>query len=269
MTRPLWWTTLTKKSFKTMFTWAKMTKWPIVGGIMKRWLFKNDYLIFLPKDSVIQINETFESPIDTVVPSQVIANFIEQATHHFITNFCLCRESLQCKTYPRDHGCLFLGDAVLNINPKLGRIVTKEEAYQHLAKSREKGLIFMVGRNKMDSVWLNVDDNKLMTICSCCPCCCIFRMQPYLRDDIKRNITRMPGVTISVNDKCIGCGTCIKTGCFMNALEIVDKKIHIKDNCKICGRCASVCPQHAIDIVVNDPTFVQQSIDIMKSKLTI
>jgi Pyruvate/2-oxoacid:ferredoxin oxidoreductase delta subunit len=271
MGRPLWVTKVTKKAYKKLFTWAKMTKWPIMGPIMKKWLFKNDYTIFLPKDSVIQIeiDETFQKPEDMVLPSQVLATFIEKASHHFIMNFCLCRESLQCKNYPRDLGCLFLGDAVLDINPELGRIVTKEEAMEHLVKCRDKGLIHMIGRNKVDSVWLNVDGRKLMTICSCCPCCCIFRMEPYLHKDLQRNLTRMPGVTISVNDKCIGCGTCIKTGCFMNALELIDGKIHIKDNCKICGRCASVCPQKAIDIVVHDIKSVQESVEIMSSRITI
>jgi hypothetical protein len=89
-------------------------------------------------------------------------------------NTCLCRDAKQCKDYPIDLGCLFLGEAALGINPRLGRGVTKREALEHIRRCREAGLVHLIGRNKLDTVWLGVGPgDKLLTICHCCPCCCL------------------------------------------------------------------------------------------------
>ncbi len=46
-------------------------------------------------------------------------------------------------------------------------------------------------------------------------------------------------------DECIGCGKCIER-CQFNALELVDKKIQVKDTCIGCGVYAIVCPKSAL-----------------------
>jgi hypothetical protein len=53
-------------------------------------------------------------------------------------------------------GCLFMGKAVLGINPALGRLVSKEEAHEHIRRCNEKGLFHLIGRNKLDTVWLGI-----------------------------------------------------------------------------------------------------------------
>ncbi|MDY6794139.1 MAG: hypothetical protein SWK76_02475 [Actinomycetota bacterium] len=60
----------------------------------------------------------------------------------------------------------------MGINPKLGRRVTREEAREHVRRCREAGLFHIIGRNKIDMVWLNIRlGQRLLTICNCCPCC--------------------------------------------------------------------------------------------------
>jgi hypothetical protein len=71
-------------------------------------------------------------------------------------NSCICREAERCEDYPIDLGCLFLGEAALGINPQLGRRVTKEKALQHVRRCREAGLVHLIGRNKLDTMWLGV-----------------------------------------------------------------------------------------------------------------
>ena len=179
MARPIWFVNLVKKYFPSRFSLAKLTKVPVVGRVIDYGLFEGDDIIYLPKDSVIQINESVTRPEDMVLPSQVLEHFIEKATHHWIMNFCICRDASGCRDHPIDLGCLFLGEAALGINPEFGRLASKEEALAYVRRCRDAGLVHMIGRNKLDTVWLGVDPgHKLLTICNCCPCCCLWKMLP-------------------------------------------------------------------------------------------
>ena len=83
------------------------------------------------------------------------------------------------------------------------------------ARRCRAGLVHLIGRNKLDSVWLGAGpSHKLMTICNCCPCCCLWRMIPQLDPAIGAKVTRMPGVSVTVTDRCAGCGTCAAGICF-------------------------------------------------------
>ena len=262
MSRPLWFVTLVKKAFPTRYVLATLArKVPFARKIIERFLFKGDAIIYLPKDNVIQIDHPLVQSEETVLPSQVVAHFIEQAEHRWIMDKCICRDSEQCEDYPIDLGCLFLGEAVLQINPKLGRLVTKEEALAHLERAREAGLVHLIGRNRIDSVWLGATPHdKLLTICNCCPCCCLWRVLPNLPPDISGTVTRMPGVTVTVTDHCVGCGTCTRGVCFVGAIQLVDGRASVGDACRGCGRCVEACPQHAIELRVENTAFVEQSI---------
>ncbi|MFX1567856.1 MAG: hypothetical protein ACFFCV_05750 [Promethearchaeota archaeon] len=156
MARPLWFVKLLKKAFPNIKFIAKLTNLPILSTFFDLLLFKGDDIIYLPKDKIIEINQPMGEYNNLILPSQVLEYFIDKAKNHWIMNFCICRSSMNCQSYPIDLGCLFLGDAVLNINPKLGKLVSKEEALDHLRKCREAGLIQMVGKNKLDAQWLGV-----------------------------------------------------------------------------------------------------------------
>ena len=132
MARPIWFVKLLKKAFPGVKNIAKLTRIPILGKIFDLLLFKGDEIIYLLQDKAIQVNQEVESPTDLVLPSQVLKYFIEKANYHWIMNFCICRSSMKCQNYPIELGCLFLGKAVLDINPKLGRLVSKEEAYKEV-----------------------------------------------------------------------------------------------------------------------------------------
>ena len=178
-----------------------------------------------------------------------------------IMNACICRDANQCQDYPIDLGCLFLGEAALGINPQLGRRVTKENALEHVRRCREAGLVHLIGRNKLDTVWLGVGPgDKLLTVCNCCPCCCLRRVLPHVAPRISAKVTRMDGVTVAVSDRCVGCGTCTRGICFVDAIQMIDHRAAISDACRGCGRCVSVCPEEAIEISIEYDQFVEQSI---------
>lgn len=259
--RPLWFVELLKKTFPNIKIIAKLTRVPFLGKFFDLAMFEGDEVIYLTQDSVIQINKELNKEDDMVLPSQVLEYFINKANYHWIMNFCICRDSMQCKDYPINLGCLFLGEAVLGINPQLGRLVSKDEALDHIRKCKEAGLVHMLGRNRLDKQWLGVKPgDKLLSICNCDPCCCLWRIAPILATKIGSKIQKMPGLEIKVTDKCIGCGTCTKGICFVDAIQLIENRAQISKECRGCGRCVEVCPQNAIEVSINDTDYVKKSI---------
>ena len=262
MARPLWVVGLLKFGFPGRFLIARLTRVPVIGRMIDNWLFQGDDIMYLPRDRVIQVNRSIDMTEEMVLPSQVVEYFIDRANYCWIMNVCICRDAAKCKDYPIDLGCLFLGEAALGINPQLGRRVTKEEALEHVRRCRQAGLVHLVGRNKLDTVWLGIGPgNKLLTVCNCCPCCCLWRALPHVAPEIGAKFTRMPGVTVRVTDQCTGCGVCTEDVCFVDAIRLVNDRAVISEACRGCSRCVDVCPQEAIEISIDDERFVQNSID--------
>ena len=261
MARPVWFVNLIKKTFPNIKLIAKLTNLPIIGKFLDLLLFEGDDMIYLPQDRSIKVNESLGEYNEIVLPSQVLKYFIEKANYHWVMNFCICRDSMQCSDYPIDLGCMFLGEAVLGINPQLGRLVTKEEALDHIKKCKEAGLVHMIGRNRLDKQWLGVNPGyKLLTICNCCHCCCLWRILPVIASKIGSKVQKMLGVTLKVTERCIGCGTCMQGICFVDAIHMVDNRAKITEECRGCGRCVEICPQNAIELTINDKEFVEKSI---------
>jgi ferredoxin len=260
--RPLWFVKLLEKTFPNVKLIAKLTRIPLLGKIFDLLLFKGDEIVYLTQDKIITLNQEVENTEDMVLPSEILEYFIEKAKYHWVMNFCICRESMQCKNYPIDLGCLFLGEAVLGINPKLGRLVTKQEALDHIKKCKEAGLVHMIGRNRLDKQWLGVKPgNKLLSICNCDPCCCLWRISPILAPRIGKKVQKMPGIIVKVNDNCIGCKTCMEGICFVDAIHLVGDKAEISNECRGCGRCVEICPENAIELIISNKQFIQDSID--------
>lgn len=229
----------------------------------------DDALFYLPKDKLL-INQKIEDQDNLVVPSSVVEHFIDQAKYVFLMDTCLCREAADCQDYDHHLGCIFLGEAVLDINPKLGRLADKETALAHVARARKAGLVHLIGRDKIDAVWMGVTPStKLMTICNCCPCCCLYKFIPNLAPRLAKKIERMPGVHVVVSEECNGCGACTWGSCFINAISLVDGKAVISDECRGCGNCAEVCPQNAIQVIVEREDYAVVAIERLSQAVDI
>jgi ferredoxin len=261
MSRPRWLVALIKRVFPSRFLIARLTRLPLVGGAVDRFLLHDDQLVYLPHDRVIPVDQEVELPGSLVLPSQVVDHFIEQAGTHWIMNTCICRDSNGCQDYPIDIGCLFLGEAAAGINPKLGRPVGKDEARAHVKRAREAGLVHLVGRNRLDALWLGVGPGqKLLTVCHCCPCCCLWGILPHMAPELSANVAAMPGVEVRVTEACIGCGLCAAGVCFVDAIHLVEGQAEIGDGCRSCGRCVDACPQQAIELLIHDGQYVADTI---------
>jgi len=71
----------------------------------------------------------------------------------------------------------------------------------------------------------------------------------------------MPGVTVTVSDRCVGCGTCNQEVCFVDAIHLEGQRSLINEEaCRGCGRCVSVCPEKAIDISIEFDQYIESTI---------
>ncbi len=262
MSRPVWFVNFLKTIYPTRRVLAKLTKLPLVGDLVDYLVFRGDDLVVLPKDQTIQINALLDTPESTIIPSQVVEHFINQAEYHWVMDFCICREGDDCQDFPQKLGCLFLGEPVLQINSKLGRRVSREEALEHTRLCREAGLVHTIGRNRLDSIWLGTSPvEDLMTICNCCPCCCLWGLVTDLTPKITHKITRMPGVQVEVTDDCTGCSLCADGSCFAEAIQVENGRAEISLECRGCGRCVEICPEDAILLTVDGKHNIQEAIN--------
>jgi ferredoxin len=254
-----------EKMFPSRFLIAKMTNLPLMRGIFNKMLFEKTNLTYLPKDTTITIQKSLPSLDSMVLPSQVVEYFIRKSSYRFIMGFCICREAMDCANHPKELGCLFLGETARDIPPEFGREATIDEALEHVTSCRESGLIHLIGRDQIDQTWLGVrPGEKLMTICNCCSCCCLWKWVVDLDPQIGTKIKRMPGVEVTVTDKCTGCGTCVEH-CFVHAIHLHDDHAVIGEECRGCGRCADQCPNHAIEVSLTDPHFLEEMIARVES----
>ena len=242
----------------------RLARWTRKSGffnrIVRRIMFDKDDMIVIPKDGVAvprRITMDLDIPDAgdrTVLPSDAVKSVLRKMDGIFIMNFCLCRRSNSCEDYPRDMGCIFLGEGTKNIPPEFGHVASPEEAEEYLDRCAENGLVHIMGRNKLDRIWLSTGKkNRLMTICNCCPCCCLWNVTRDISQDIGGVFKRMDGVSVTADaSKCIGCGMC-QDICFTKAITIEDGVCIIDDpKCRGCGRCADVCPNEAIAVTYDE-----------------
>jgi hypothetical protein len=252
-----------KSTFKTRFILARVCrKIPPLAVVVDKLLFEDDDILVIPRDGTVkstvqdmQVNSEIKIPEETLLPNQVLKEIISRSKYRLIMNTCICRVSSHCKDYPQDLGCLFLGKGVKKIPSKLGRMVSKEEALEHVNRCQEEGLVHIIGRNKIDSVWLNTGPKEeLLTICHCCPCCCLWKMAPDLPEDLGKSIRPMEGVLLDFKEElCTGCGNCTQGSCFVDALTMMNGKLDIKRAiCRVCGRCVEICSTGALSIKIGE-----------------
>ena len=219
------------------------------------------------KISYIPIVADIEVPSGTPLPTTIVEEFINRASHHFSLYICPCRTGRECDNFPRDFGCTFLGEAVLDINPELGKMITREEALEKYHKANELGLITCAGKFKGDALLLGVGKShkKLMTVCHCCPCHCVSNGFHLAPKELRETLTRLEGLTVEVTDDCIDCGKCVDI-CIFKAMTSDGKKTVVDlDKCKGCGRCAMVCENDAVRITIDNPDYVRNYVNQVNS----
>ena len=259
---------LSRFTLKYIFNWrfriAEFTKKSeLYKKAVKKFLFEDDEIIVIP--NTISVNKKIESEGSEFLPTEIIKEVIKRCDDIVIMNSCLCRTSNNCQDYPQDIGCIFLGPTSKRIPEHIGKKASVEEALEQVDRADEAGLSHIIGRNKIDTVWMNVRPGKgLLTICHCCPCCCLWKVYPNLDDDITDKLERLDGVTVSLSEEnCRMCKKCLDEVCMFNAIGLKDNKITIDhDTCRGCGLCANTCKFGAINI-----DYTEEAVDNIVNRL--
>ena len=259
---------LSRFTLKYIFNWrfriAEFTKKSeLYKKAVEKFFFEDDEIIVIP--NTISVNKKIESEGSEFLPTEIIKEVIKRCDDIVIMNSCLCRTSNNCQDYPQDIGCIFLGPTSKRIPEHIGKKASVEEALEQVDRADEAGLSHIIGRNKIDTVWMNVRPGKgLLTICHCCPCCCLWKVYPNLDDDITDKLERRDGVTVSLSEEnCRMCKKCLDEVCMFNAIGLKDNKITIDhDTCRGCGLCANTCKFGAINI-----DYTEEAVDNIVNRL--
>jgi len=217
---------------------------PVLGPLLGK-------LFFSPRDNqaiLIPVNEAIRGGESVVLPYALLSDLLARASHRVVLNECLCRRGEGCHAYPIDLGCLFLGGRAALKKTTLGRAVSVAEGQAHIERALAAGLLPTIVHASLDAFVLQLPFRKMLTVCFCCDCCCTIRKGLRMAPEVVGNtVTRLPGLTVSAGDACVGCGTCIDA-CPVGAIALVDGRAVIGAACKGCGRCAALCPTGAITL---------------------
>lgn len=195
---------------------------------------------------MIPIEKKVKAPDQHILPMDVVDAMVDKAGAAAIAHTCACREGGRCKDYPQDIGCLILGEAVKELDPVIGKMVTKDEAKAHIKKALDAGLYPLISHYFRDAMMYSIDFEREIIVCFCCPCHCVARRAATesegLEESFYTNTRRFPGVEVMFDEsKCTACGKCVQQ-CFARAITLEDGKIRFDaDKCKGCGHCALVC----------------------------
>ena len=207
---------------------------------------------------VLNLNEKVADTAQGIVlPIEMMKQAVKQATYRAIMYKCLCRSAFNCKSFPHDHACIFLGEGARAVVGKhLGKEASLEEALAHIDRGAELGLIGQ-------AMWVEVEANLFgikkeegvghwLEICFCCPCCCgAFKLVRATNQmDVKG---RFRSIGWKAHQTCTRCLKCAKR-CPVAAISLKSNRLLIDEQaCLGCGLCAAACPKGAIKLRLSAP----------------
>jgi ferredoxin len=223
----------------------RLSNQPLLGPLLQPCLAGDgDEAIIIPVQEAVHGTES------AILPFVLLTPLIERASERVILNKCLCRRGENCRAYPHEIGCLFLGDGAAGIDPVQGRPAGVEAALAHAQQAMDLGLVPLVVHSAFDAWLLGIPYRHMLAICFCCDCCCSVRHGLRLGPPgFWDTVVRLPGLSLSVGAQCNGCGLCLEA-CHVGALSLNGGRARIGESCKGCGRCAALCPSEAITLHV-------------------
>lgn len=222
--------------------------------------------------SYIPINASLGTYENQLMPEKMIEHFIKKAKHFFVQTACGCRVYHNCQDHEKTLGCMYMGDDVKSIQlpPETGRFITQEEALEHAKKSIENGLVPCFGRAPGETAGWATDTGHIMSLCFCCPCCCVNGKVAKNATFEIQMFTRMEGLTVEVDPNiCVGCGACLDVCVFVGRDVIDGKAVIDQERCLGCGRCEQTCPNRAISITIDDPKRVEEHIKALEESVDV
>jgi Na+-translocating ferredoxin:NAD+ oxidoreductase subunit B len=190
---------------------------------------------------VIPINATIEAQ-HQVLPHEDVRQMLASARTFQVVD-CICKKNAALRGRPCKHriqSCLtFSSEEGAFDKYPLGRMISKQEAFDLLAKAEEEGLVHQTFNTKSGNHF----------ICNCCSCSCPFLIgtkkfaMPYL-------IAKSNFVALINQETCDACGTCAEERCAMEAIAKDNGRYRVKpERCIGCGVCTATCPSKSINLI--------------------
>lgn len=121
------------------------------------------------------VNAHLGSAVQVALKRDDVERFIAESPAVGLMHECLCRTVGGCAGYLKELGCLVLGEAARGLHPGLGRLVGREEALAHAERALRLGLAPTAVRMKSEALLWSLKAGGFLTVCFCCPCCCLMR----------------------------------------------------------------------------------------------
>ena len=227
---------------------------PIWGPLVRR-LYRLEGENYATQGHILPINRSLDKSDriskSMVTPVDLVKKAVKESSYRIILDRCLCRDGFECKDYPRDLGCLMLGQACNRmVETGIARSITVEEALGFVDKASDLGLVSILGWAEFEAVAKGISDEEhtnYFEICFCCPCCCL-GLRNYKnmhKSEHMRTIFRTIGWRAEGAEACISCGKCVSI-CPMECISLDGDGISVGTGCVGCGLCSVNCPEDAI-----------------------
>ncbi|MCX7635580.1 MAG: 4Fe-4S binding protein [Syntrophales bacterium] len=177
------------------------------------------------------------------LPYEKVSTIIEGGKS-FLVNECICKKEKGLLKRPCNrpiHVCLAVAPlpGVFDRSP-LGRIITKDEAYDLLKTAEEAGLVHLTSNVQVGQFY----------ICNCCKCCCgVLRAINEWGIPASQVVNSAYRAEI-VGGDCIACGICADERCQVGAVVQGDGSYQVlPERCIGCGLCVNTCPTGAVRLI--------------------
>jgi H+/Na+-translocating ferredoxin:NAD+ oxidoreductase subunit B len=156
---------------------------------------------------------------------------------------CICRKDAALQGRPCTHTletCLsFSNEEGAFDKYPLGRMISRQEALDLLAKAEEEGLVHHTFNTKSEHFF----------ICNCCSCCCPV-LSATKNFGLPHLMAKSDFVAMINQDTCEECGTCAEERCPMEAITKDNGGYRVKpERCIGCGVCTATCPTDSISLI--------------------
>jgi Pyruvate/2-oxoacid:ferredoxin oxidoreductase delta subunit len=191
------------------------------------------------------------SPNQEIAPYERVSNMIE-SSRSFMVFDCICKKEQGLLDNPcsKPHEVCMTFAPVPGIFDKstYGRAISKKEAKAVLDRAEEAGLVHMTS---------NIQNGHFF-LCNCCGCCCVILGAMNKLSIPARTAVNSHYYAVISADDCVSCGTCADERCQTNAIfeEEGSHKI-IQEKCIGCGLCVKTCPEEAITLLRYEETDIQ------------
>lgn len=221
-------------------------------------------------EKIITINRDIElRNLDQVLPYRYAKDLVLKNPQNIVVYECPCRSLKKDPCRPTDV-CLVIGDPFVDLvrlfQPFRSRRITTGEALQILREEDERG--------HLHTAWFkHTMLDRFYAICNCCSCCCLGMK---FMADYRMKMLLPSGYRSIVNEKCSGCGLCVRY-CQFGALEMVEAADNdskerrcsvIGERCFGCGVCEGKCSNDAIHLVLDPEKGIPLNIESLATAET-